>query len=453
MLILGTTTDKIQVTLSSAITTNQLDCIATYKDITTSAYSGSAPILVTTNNTTAVDLVPAPASNTQRIVDFISIYNNDTANATVIVTINRNGSIGILFKCTLKTSESLVYSEGAGWNIHSNDGSPKQSLLNDYSNITTNKNYLINPNFKVIQGAVSGTLANSNALPNQSLGYLGKTNWYECATGGTPTYAYNATNESVTFTGAASTTNIYFGQRIESSNVVTLANKVATMTLSVELSNSLLTAVTWEIFRPTTSNDVHGTIGTPTQTLIASGTWNVNSTLTRYNASFTLPTSASTGLDIRLRVGAQTSGTWVISRLKLEEGSIPTTFSCEDYSQELFKCQRHFIKSFDIDTVPAQNAGRTSAFEFFAGSVAAASAVYSLRFPNRMFVIPSVTLFNPSVANAQVRNQSRSADCSSSTVVANGTSQSGIAIQATGATAQMVGDTLSIHYSASAQIP
>ena len=131
MLILGTTTDKIQVTLSNVVTTNQLDCVATYKDITTSAYSGSAPILVTTNNTTAVDLVPAPASNTQRIVDFISIYNNDTANATVTVTINRNGSIGVLFKCTLKTSESLVYSEGAGWNIHSNDGSPKQSLTYD----------------------------------------------------------------------------------------------------------------------------------------------------------------------------------------------------------------------------------------------------------------------------------------------------------------------------------
>ena len=133
MLILGTTTDKIQVILSNVVTTNQLDCIATYKDITTSAYSGSAPILVTTNNTTAVDLVGAPASNTQRIVDFISIYNNDTANATVTVRINRNGSIGILFRCTLTTSESLVYSEGAGWNIHSNNGLPKQFLSYDTS--------------------------------------------------------------------------------------------------------------------------------------------------------------------------------------------------------------------------------------------------------------------------------------------------------------------------------
>ena len=134
MLILGTTTDKIQVTLNNVVTTNQLDCIATYKDITTSAYSGSAPILVKTNNTSNVDLVSAPACNTQRIVDFINIYNNDVVNAIVTVTINRNGSSGILFKCTLATNELLTYVEGQGWKIHSNDGLPKQSLSYDYIN-------------------------------------------------------------------------------------------------------------------------------------------------------------------------------------------------------------------------------------------------------------------------------------------------------------------------------
>ena len=138
MLILATTTDKIQVLLTSAVTTNQLDCIATYKDISTTAYSGSSPTLVTTNNTTAVDLVPAPASNVQRIVDFISVYNADTVNAIVTIRINRNGSTGVLFKCILSTNELLVYVEGKGWNIHSSSGLSKQSLLYDNSNITTN---------------------------------------------------------------------------------------------------------------------------------------------------------------------------------------------------------------------------------------------------------------------------------------------------------------------------
>jgi hypothetical protein len=343
MLILGTTTDKIQVTLSSAITTNQLDCIATYKDITTSAYSGSAPILVTTNNTTNVDLVPAPGSNTQRIVDFISIYNNDTANATVIVTINRNGSIGILFKCTLKTSESLVYSEGAGWNIHSNNGSPKQFLSYDTS-LNSNKNYFKNPAFSVIQSSASGTLANSLALPTASLGYLGETEWCIAASGGTPAYAFSSANESVTFTGAASTTAIYLLQRLESRDTNRL--KAKTVTFSCEISNSFLTSVIWEVFRPTTSNDTHGTIATPTQTLIANGTFTVNSTLSKYSATFALPSEVSRGLEVRLRVGAQTSGTWVVARLQLEENNIASDFNCGEYLEELQKCQRYFETSY-----------------------------------------------------------------------------------------------------------
>ena len=202
------------------------------------------------------------------------------------------------------------------------------------------KNYFKNPNFAVIQGTASGTLANSTALPTASLGYLGETEWCIAASGGTPAYAFSAVDESVTFTGAASTTAIYLLQRLESLDTNRLKNK--TVTFSCEISNSLLTSVIWEVFRPTTTNDAHGTIASPTQTLVASGTFTVNSTLTRYSATFALPDLASRGLEIRLRVGAQTSGTWVVSRLQLEEDSVATAFNCGDYGRELQKCQRYF---------------------------------------------------------------------------------------------------------------
>ena len=202
------------------------------------------------------------------------------------------------------------------------------------------KNYLKNPNFAVIQGTASGILANSLALPTASLGYLGETEWCIAASGGTPAYAFSSLDERVTFTGAASTTAIYLLQRLESLDANRLKNK--TVTFSCEISNSLLTSVIWEVFRPTTTNDAHGTIATPTQTLVASGTFTVNSTLTRYSATFALPDLASRGLEVRLSVGAQTSGIWVVSRLQLEEGSTATDFNCGDYSQELLKCQRFF---------------------------------------------------------------------------------------------------------------
>jgi hypothetical protein len=201
-------------------------------------------------------------------------------------------------------------------------------------------NYFKNPAFSVIQGTASGTLTNSLALPTASLGYPGESEWCIAASGGTPAYAFSSTNQTLTLTGASGVSAIYVLQRIESTDANRLASKQ--VTLSVEISNSLLTSVIWELFRPTITADTHGTIASPTQTSVASGTWTVTSTLTRYTATVTLPAEVSNGLEVRFRVAAQTSGTWVISRPKLEEGGSFTAFISEDYSIELAKCQRYY---------------------------------------------------------------------------------------------------------------
>ncbi|MCX6210905.1 MAG: hypothetical protein NTZ59_15720 [Bacteroidetes bacterium] len=345
MLILATTTDKIQVLLTSAITTNQLDCIATYKDISTTAYSGSSPTLVTTNNTTAVDLVPAPASNVQRIVDFISVYNADTANATVTVRINRNSSTGVLFRCTLATNELLLYVEGKGWNIHSSSGLSKQSLTYDNSNISSNPNYLINGGFQISQAATSATITAGTATPTASLGYQTVDSWFAYSVGGNPTIAQvagsGATPNRLQLTGAASITSVGIGQRLEAINTTSLALK--TVTLSFECSNSLLTSLTVVANRPTTTANTFGTIGTPTKTLINSTNVTINSTLTRYSVTFTCPQDVDKGLEILFVLGAQTSGTFVLSNVKLEEGSVSTTYVSSDFVSELTRSQRYFV--------------------------------------------------------------------------------------------------------------
>lgn len=244
-------------------------------------------------------------------------------------------------------------------------------------------NLFKNPNFAVIQGTASGTLANSTALPTASLGYQGETEWCIAASGGTPAYAFSSANESVTFTGAASTTAIYLLQRLESRDTNRIKNK--TVTFSCEISNSLLTSVIWEVFRPTTSDDVHGTIATPTQTLIASGTFTVSSMLTRYSATFALPDLASRGLEVRLRVGAQISGTWVVARLQLEEGNVATDFNCGDFSSELSKCQRYFY------ALPATNS------RFPCPSTGGFGVTYTYPFKVTMFGIPVIA---PTYTNA-----------------------------------------------------
>ena len=141
------------------------------------------------------------------------------------------------------------------------------------------------------------------------------------------------------FTGAASVTAIGFGQRIEQLNSADLAGTTAT--LSVDLANSVLTSVTWTAYYATTA-DAFGTLASPTRTLIATGSFTVNSTVTRYNANISVPAAATTGIEIVFTVGAQTSGTWTIGNVQLEAGTVATPFERRSYGQEFSLCQRYY---------------------------------------------------------------------------------------------------------------
>jgi hypothetical protein len=126
----------------------------------------------------------------------------------------------------------------------------------------------------------------------------------------------SSVQKRIQFTGAASVTAIGFGHRIESINCIeNIAGQ--TVTLSVDLANSLLTTVTWTASYATTTADTFGTIGTPSKTQIATGTITVNSTVTRYNVTFAVSSAAITGVEILFTVGAQTSGTWTIGNVRL----------------------------------------------------------------------------------------------------------------------------------------
>jgi len=115
MIVLSQTTDKIQVVLTGSVTTNQLQCVASWRDITATPTYVAGRSVAVTNNTTDVDLVAAPAASTQRIIDYLSIYNADTAAATVIVKYDANGTDYILAKETLEVGEKLVFTNETGF--------------------------------------------------------------------------------------------------------------------------------------------------------------------------------------------------------------------------------------------------------------------------------------------------------------------------------------------------
>lgn len=139
--------------------------------------------------------------------------------------------------------------------------------------------------------------------------------------------------------GASGVTSAFVGQRIEAINSQDMAGGVAT--LSVHLINTLLTTVTWSAYYANTT-DNFGTLSAPTRTLIATGTFSVNSYGAYYSASFNVPAAATTGIEIVFSVGAQTSGYLYISDVQLEAGSIATPFERRSYGQELALCQRYY---------------------------------------------------------------------------------------------------------------
>ena len=140
------------------------------------------------------------------------------------------------------------------------------------------------------------------------------------------------------FTGNTNITGIGFGQRIESVNCYDLAGGSAT--ISVTLSNSLLTSVTWALAYAN-SADSFGTLASPTVTSISTGVWTISSTPTVYSATVSIPSAAVTGLQLVFSVGAQTSGNWTIGNVQLEPGTKATPFErCPD-SVQLALCQRY----------------------------------------------------------------------------------------------------------------
>ena len=124
MLVLQDTNDTLEVVLAGAITTNQLPVVTTWRDITASGYTPGRSN-INTNSTTPITAVAAPASSTYRVIDHISIYNADTASATVTVRVDDNSTEYVLTKVTLLTGERLEFQEGTGWNVFNAAGARK----------------------------------------------------------------------------------------------------------------------------------------------------------------------------------------------------------------------------------------------------------------------------------------------------------------------------------------
>jgi hypothetical protein len=292
----------------------------------------------TASNGTSVVLASACLSGD--IVEFIVISGGSVAvtGITVGSTVISGGSTGrvlydnagLVGEIAAGTSGNVLTSDGTSWS------SAAASPTNGYR-----RNRIINGGMQVDQrnAGASQTFTAAAALA------YSVDRWYGYCTGANVTgqrVAGSSINQyRYQFTGAASVTAIGFGQRIEAANSYDLNNDTATF--SVDLANSLLTTVTWTASYANTT-DTFGTLASPTTTQIATGTFTVTSTVTNYTASISVPAAATTGIQIVLTVGAQTSGTWTVGNVQLEAGSVATPFERLPISETLMLCQRYYLK-------------------------------------------------------------------------------------------------------------
>jgi hypothetical protein len=145
-------------------------------------------------------------------------------------------------------------------------------------------------------------------------------------------------------------------------------------------------------------------------------------------------------------------GTDYFADVQLEVASAATAFERRDFPDELARCQRFYQKSFPYGTAPAQNAGNTGALMTCSQTTSATRGIWASAFFKRtMRGAPSIAFYNPSAANALMRNVTDGADVSTAPT-AQTTSDSGFMITANSGTTDNQGDVIAVHWSADAEI-
>ena len=137
--------------------------------------------------------------------------------------------------------------------------------------------------------------------------------------------------------------------------------------------------------------------------------------------------------------------------VQVRAGSQAQPWQMRSEAQELALCQRYYWKSFLPGTAPAQNAGtNTGELIFIPTKVGALANIgASIPLPVKMRAAPTLTTYNPSAANAQIRDATAAGDF---TGTSTGTQNSvgTFYIGGTGNAGTAIGNTCLVHITAEA---
>jgi hypothetical protein len=224
----------------------------------------------------------------------------------------------------------------------------------------------------------------------------------------TPTGA--TTPYALIVTGATSTTTATIaGQRIESYLMPYIKT---TVTISALVKNNTGASLTLSLLlgTPAAADDFTTVTNRLTQTLTAVA----DSASQRL--SHTVDISGYTNIDNGLQVefqspsGALDSGSKsiTITEIQIDRASTFSFFRLRDFQSELVRCKRYYVKTFAYSTAPAQNAGVANCIIAFPDN--SANYLRHQWMHGEMRTTPTVTLYNPSAANANFRKLSAGTD-------------------------------------------
>lgn len=173
----------------------------------------------------------------------------------------------------------------------------------------------------------------------------------------------------------------------------------------------------------------------------------------RSSAVFTIPTDCKNLVFVLIKdATGGTTDSVGIAELQMTQGPDIVDFIPTPLPEDLTRCQRRFCKTFALTTVPVQNAGVNTGELKWTKVVAGATAGRSQwQFPVQMWKTPqTITFFNPAAANAQVRDETNTVDCSATTAV--GTTDRQVGITYTGNAATVAEGLMGVHITADAEI-
>jgi hypothetical protein len=266
------------------------------------------------------------------------------------------------------------------------------------------------------------------------------------------------------------------GQNIEGLNITDLAWGTAnakTVTLSFQVYSSLTGSFGGALLNSATNRSYTFSYSVPT-----ANTWTSISVTIAGDTSGTWLTTNGIGMYVRFGLGSgstftQTANSWgtgnvvqppstvsvvgtsgatfYITGVQLEVGTNATSFENIDIARLTVQCQRYYAKTFPQGTAPAQNAGATGALMQQDSGSTSYGAQLGWRFPVTMRTTPStITFYNPSAANANVRNLATNADCTNaaSSVPTSDSGTNIVGVSSSG----LAGQTLAVHITASAEL-